>query len=229
MTLQRKLGTARRMGVDGIARAVASWAATTIWTREQLVVFQIRPEQLNSVAPLASAGRVTIRSKAVAAFRDEVPGPLPASLATELQSARSDYRVHWVEVEGALASWGFSADAAGSWPLTETRSSLVVPAGGVCLTAFETIPTLRGRRLYPALLTAILAERFSEGVPVAYIWCRRENVASYRAIRGVGFRETEVHRYSRLLGLVRRSEAVIDVQPAQPPFPMSLKDPERTV
>jgi RimJ/RimL family protein N-acetyltransferase len=210
MTLQRRLGTARRMGVHGVARAVASLAATTIWTREQLVVFRIRPEQLNSVAPQASGGRVTIRSKAAAAFRDEVHGPLPTSLATELQSARDDSRVHWVEVEGALASWGFSAPATGSWPLTETRSSLVVPVGGVCLTAFETIPAHRGRRLYPALLTAILTERFTEGAPVAYIWCRRENIASYRAIRRVGFRETAVHRYSRLLGLARRSEAVID-------------------
>jgi hypothetical protein len=210
MTLQRKLGTARRMGVHGVARAVTSWAATTIWTREQLVVFQIRPEQLNPVAPQASAGRVAIRSTAAAAFRAEVNGPLPPSLATELQSARGDYRVHWVEVDGALASWGFSAAAAGSWPLTETRSTLLVPTGGACLTAFETIPTLRGRRLYPALLTAILTERFSEGVLVAYIWCRRENIASYRAIRHVGFRETAVHRYSRLLGVVRRSEAAVD-------------------
>jgi RimJ/RimL family protein N-acetyltransferase len=209
MTLRRKLRTARRVGVRATLRAAASWVAAALWTRENLVVFQMRPEQLNPVAPPASAGRVKIQSKAVAAFLADGHASLPASLARELQSAQADQRVHWIEVEGALASWGFSGRAAGFWPLTETRSSLAVPAGGVCLTAFETIPSYRGRGLYPALLTSILTERFREGALVAYIWCRRENVASYRAILRVGFREVAIHRYSRLHGMVRHSESVL--------------------
>jgi RimJ/RimL family protein N-acetyltransferase len=209
MTLRRKLRTARRVGVLATLRAAASHVAAALWTRENLVVFQMRPEQLNPVAPQASAGRAKIQSKAAAAFLADGRESLPASLATELQSARADQRVHWIEVDGTMASWGFSARAAGSWRLSETRSTLAVPPGGVCLTAFETLPGYRGRGLYQALLTGILTERFHEGATVAYIWCRRENVASYRAIQRVGFREMAIHRYSRLHGVVRRSESAL--------------------
>lgn len=215
MTLQRKLATARRMGARGVARCVATRAVAALWTREHLVVFQVRPEQLNPVAPQVSPGVVTIRSDAAPTLLARPLVELPPSLAAELRSVGPDHRVHWVEVDGGVASWGFSARARGAWPLTETRSSLAVPAGGVCLTTFETMPHHRGRRLYPALLTWILTERFREGAPVAYIWCRRENAASYRAIRRVGFREVAIHRYSRLLGVVRRSESVVDDQSAR--------------
>jgi hypothetical protein len=168
----------------------------------------MRPEQLNPVAPAESSGRVTVHSEAAAAFLNRSQMSLPSNLVGELQLAGPGLRFHWIEIDGQLASWGFSARAAGSWPLTETRSRLTVPAGGVCLTTFETIPAHRGHRLYPALLTWILTERFGEGAPVAYIWCRRENTASCRAIQRVGFREIAVHRYSRVLGLVRQSESI---------------------
>lgn len=199
------------MGPRGVARTLASLAAATLWTRESLIVFHMRPEQLNPVVPRPSGARCTIHSATVPAFLASPRPSLPPSVAAELRSARPDQRIHWIEVEGAMVSWGFSTRAAGAWPLTETRSRLTVPAGGVCLTAFETLPAHRGRRLYPAILTRILEERFGEGAPAAYIWCRRDNAASYSAIQRVGFRELALHRYSRLLGVGWRSESSLGV------------------
>ncbi len=207
MKLRRKLETARRLGLRGVVQALASATSHMLWTREGLVVFQMRPEQLNPIAPELSGVRWTIRSATVPAFLAGDRVTSPESLAAELRSARPGQRVHWIEVQGTVISWGFSTPAAGSWPLTETRSRLTVPMGGVCLTAFETLPAYRGRRLYPAILTQIVQERFREGAPTAFIWCRQENVASYRAIERVGFRKIAFHRYSRLLGVVRRSDA----------------------
>jgi RimJ/RimL family protein N-acetyltransferase len=205
--MRQKLATARRLGFRDAVRHLASVAARALWIRERLVVFAMRPEQLNPVRPELGREDWQLRSEALSAFHWAGAIPVPASLAGELRSATPGQRVHWVQVGSEIVSWGFSAPAPGSWPLTETRSRLRVPLGGVCLFAFETVPAFRGRRLYPAVLTGILDERFREGATLAYIWCRQDNVASYRAIRRVGFREVAVHEFERFLGVSRRRES----------------------
>jgi RimJ/RimL family protein N-acetyltransferase len=205
--MRQKLATLRRMGVREAVRQLASVAAQAFWTRERLVVFEMRPEQLNPVAPALGEDAWELHSEACSDFRLSDATFLPAPLAAELRAAAPGQRIHWIEVAGTLVSGGFSAPAPGSWPLTETRSRLRVPPGGVCLLTFETLQAFRGRRLYPAVLTGILQERFREGAPIAYIWCHQDNVASYHAIRRVGFREAAVHDYYRLLGISRRRES----------------------
>lgn len=170
------------------------------WIRERLIVFRMRPPQLNSVAPDLDA-RWTARSMSGPDFMDRVSAEVPAPLSAELSAAPLVQRVHWIEVEGQIAGWGFSVPIAGDWPLVETRSRLEVSSGGVCLISFETLPSFRGHRLYPAVMSRILEERFGEGYTDAYIWCRPGNQASYRAIKRVGFQEVEQHDYARLLGV----------------------------
>lgn len=206
VSVRHKIATIRRLGLRGVLRRLASGVGAAIWTHERLVVFQVRPGELNRVAPELGSQSWRLRSESTARFPSVAGAAIPAALASELGIAVEGQRVHWIEVAGEIVSWGFSAPARGPWPLTETRTRLHVPAGGVCLLAFQTIPAFRGRRLYPAVLTGILEERFHEGVPVAYIWCRQENRASYQAIRRVGFREVALHDYRRLLGVAWRRE-----------------------
>jgi RimJ/RimL family protein N-acetyltransferase len=201
MILQRKLETARRLGLRASLRNVLRLVTRLFWVREQLVVFRLLPQQLNAVAPALDDARWSAWSMNGPDFLDRVGAQVPSSLSAELYAAPPDQRVHWIEVDGQVASWGFSIPATRDWPLVETRSRLAVPPGGVYLIGFETLAPLRGRRLYPAILTRILEERFGEGHTAAYIWCRPGNQASYRAIKRVGFQEVAQHEYARLLGV----------------------------
>ena len=201
MILLRKLETARRLGPRRSIRNVVRLVTQVFWIRERLVVFRILPPQLNPVDPALDDSRWTARSVDGPDFIDRVSGEVSSSLSAELSIAAPDQRVHWIEVEGQIASWGFSIPVTDDWPLVETRSRLAVPPGGVYLISFETVAPLRGHRLYPAVLTRILEERFSEGHTAAYIWCRPGNRASYRAIKRVGFQELEQHDYARLFGI----------------------------
>jgi hypothetical protein len=206
MSLLQKLATARRMGASGVVRKLVATLAALVWTRERLVIFSIVPQQLNAIDPLLAASRWASHNMPSADLLEASARQLPSSLAGELPGTHGQ-RAHWIEVDGEFASWGLSAPAEGqSWPLPETRSRLIVPAGGAFLTSFTTAPHLRGQRLYPALLTRILEERFAEGRTTAYIWCRASNIASYRAIKLVGFREMAQHDYTRLLGIAVRRE-----------------------
>lgn len=204
MKLRRKLGTARQLGVWGTTLHLFTPFVQFLWTREDLVIFRMLPHQLSAVEPDLAGTRWEAHSVESVEFLARYVDRAPAALLTELSSAARGQRVHWIEVDGEIASWGFSTQSNGAWPLTETRSRLVVPSGAVCLTSFETLRRLRGRRLYPSILTQILRQRFEAGCACAYIWCRERNVASYRAIKRVGFEEFANHRYTRVIGLSSR-------------------------
>lgn len=208
MSLRRKLTTVRRLGPRAVTLTILQALWDALYTDRTVVVFAIDPKQVNPVVPQLIGEHWSMGSDTVATYRE--PGALPDHVASELASAPAGQRIHWVKVGSRTASWGFSTPWQGPWPLTETKSHLVVSAGGVCLTAFETLPDFRGRRLYPSVLTAILVERFAEGATRAHIWCRHDNRASYRAIKLVGFRETAVHRYRRVLGVTRRTETSVE-------------------
>lgn len=188
---------------------MVSACRNALYLDETLVVFSVGPDQINGVDPqLGGASWISRSASLTGVPTGDVR--LAQLAATEALVARPGQRMHWISVDDRAVSWGFSTPWRGPWPLSETRSVLQVPEGGVCLTAFETIPQYRGRRLYPAVLTSILKERFAEGMQLAYIWCRRNNRASYRAIRSVGFRELTTHRYRRVLGVPWRTERLHD-------------------
>lgn len=205
MWLRQKLTTARRLGLQAAARLIVSACRNALYLDETLVVFSVGPDQINPVDPqLDDASWTPFSASLTSVPTSDVR--LARIAAAEALVARPGQRMHWISVDDRAVSWGFSTPWRGPWPLSETRSFLQVPEGAVCLTAFETIPQYRGRRLYPAVLTRILEERFAEGVGLAYIWCRRTNRASYRAIQSVGFRELTTHRYRRVLGVPWRTE-----------------------
>lgn len=203
MSLQRKLAALRRRGA---ARAIVRRAREALWSDCTLVVFRITPEQAVSVAPALDDGVSWSYECRTPHELARMEQPLPASLVGELAQGAPDRRIHLLRVAGALASWGVSDTPDGWWPLTETRSILPVEPRGVCLTAFETEPRYRGHRLYPALLSRILRERFSEGARVAFIWCEQDNAASHAGIIRVGFRELARHRARRVLWMRRHQE-----------------------
>jgi hypothetical protein len=172
--------------------------------RESLVIFRMLPGQLASVQPQLQD--VTFMSRNVAELAAEIEAlDFPRNLRDELRAPQPDLRLHLIHDANKVASWGFSVRPSGTWPLTETHSVLHVEEGAVCLFAFETLPEFRGRRLYPALLSSILLERFQEGAPAAYIWCAIDNRASYSSIKRVGFVEVGTHRYRRVLGFSTRT------------------------
>lgn len=209
MNLRRKLATARRLGLRTSLRELALAAIRLIWIRERLVVFRMVPQQLNAVVPTLGDTRWIARSMNGTDFISSAGKTAPPQMSAEFLGVPPAQRVHWLEVGGQIASWGFSTPVSGDWPLVETRSRLVLTTGSVCLTSFETVASFRGHRLYPTLLTRIIEERFGEGYSAAYIWCRESNQASYRSIKRVGFREVARHDYARLFGVPWRRERAL--------------------
>lgn len=207
MSLRHKLTTARRMGLRAAVLTLLRAAVTALYTTETLIVFVIGPDQLNPVTPELEGELWSMRCNDTSTLGDL--RDVPEHVTSEMRSPPPGQRMHWAEVSGRVVSWGFSTPWIGPWALSETRSTLIVPPGGVCLTALETLPEFRGRRLYPSVLTVILSERFSQGARRGYIWCRQDNIASYRAIKRVGFQEIAIHRYTRLLGWARHDESSI--------------------
>ena len=84
--------------------------------------------------------------------------------------------------------------------LTETPGAVRdFEANAVSLYDFHTIPEFRGRRVYQALLSRILARRFAQGAARAYITVLLSNTPSRVAIERVGFQLIREHHYRRLL------------------------------
>ncbi len=206
--MRQKFATIRTLGPGGTLRRLAQGARQALWRNDSLIIFRIRPGELRPVTPHFAVGKPgRMRSIAAGAISSRERSGLPARLATELAGAVPGQRLHLIEIDGRVVAWGFSAVSPEPWRLTETGSVLPMEPGGVCLTAFETVPCYRGRRFYPSIMTLILLERFGEGAPAAYIWCAPDNAASYGAIRKVGFRELAVHRRVGALGISRLTES----------------------
>jgi GNAT superfamily N-acetyltransferase len=182
-----------------------------VWSDQSQVVFRILPTQLQIITAQLDKGRWIYRTSSASALARRARADLPEPLARELEDDRGQRRVHLIELDGNIVSWGFSAAPCEHWPLSETRSTLRVEGAAACLMAFETLPEYRGRRFYSTILSRILEERFRDGADAAYIWCSPANTASYVAIKRVGFQEVAIHRLVRVLGFERRSERRLDV------------------
>jgi GNAT superfamily N-acetyltransferase len=130
-----------------------------------------------------------------------VPIPLPANwlVTTSGDPAHVGFRpstetCHVLLVDGQVAGKGFtSIPADDKWAIGETGTILIMPEGSLLLTAFYTVPQMRGRGIYSALLSNILSEFFAGGGKEAYIGAVKGNHASHAAIKKIGFQEHEVH------------------------------------
>lgn len=199
-----------RLAEEGIVpalRAGVRAALTAIAESRQGNVYAMTPDEVQPVA-------ARIRPEEQLEFHQNTVEDLllweGSSLTTASAisaCARSFSRVlhakgtlHTVVIDGRLAGWGHSFYPTGPAQLTETPGAVLeLPSGAVSLYDFHVVPEFRGRRIYQALLTHILQQRFTEGASRAYITVLASNTASRVAIERVGFRRVAVNHYRRVL------------------------------
>jgi CelD/BcsL family acetyltransferase involved in cellulose biosynthesis/ribosomal protein S18 acetylase RimI-like enzyme len=195
------------MGLREAVRTAANGAMARIHDRRTGLVYSMTPDQLQPAAPALAAGETfEIHDNRI----DDLllwsgSSPNTASLLT--QCARTYARArnagrsfHTIVVNGKLAGWGYSYLPTEPAQLTETPGAILeFEPNAASLYDFHVLPEFRGRRLYQALLTGILRERFADGAARAYITVLESNTASRKAIERVGFRVMRRNLYRRLL------------------------------
>ena len=179
-----------------------------VWADDSLLVFAARAVDVRPQVPTLDAGVPwSVVDREVRSIDAATAAGLPSSLRAALPYFAPDARLHTVHVDGELAAWGFSAFPTATWPLVETATTLEMPPASGCLTAFETVPRFRGRRLYPTLIVSMLDDLFGRGAAQVFIWCRSENHASRAAIARVGFRQVAEHALQRRFGVSRSTRS----------------------
>jgi CelD/BcsL family acetyltransferase involved in cellulose biosynthesis/ribosomal protein S18 acetylase RimI-like enzyme len=199
-----------RLAEMGIATAVRTGVrevATRIYDRRDGLVYSMTPGQLQPVQPkLAAAETFEVHDNRI----DDLllwAGSSPSTASLLTQCARTYARAlnagrtfHTIVMGGKLAGWGYSYLPTEPAQLTETPgATLEFEPGAASLYDFHVLPEFRGRRIYQAILTAILRKRFAGGATRAYITVLESNVPSRIAIERVGFRLLRTNRYRRVL------------------------------
>ena len=210
--LKDAAGRARELGLGRGLKLAARVGAKRVGERTRGLILRVTPQEAVGVEPRLAAGE-TCEFR-----RDEIRDlakwkgtsrETARALALMLQSAperlRGGRTLHTVLVNGQLAGWGWSY-----WPtepavVTETETTIEFEPQSVSLYDYFVLPEFRGRRLYQALLSRILTERFAEGAERAYIGVLAANRPSLKAIERVGFRVVAVDELTRLLGWKRAS------------------------
>ncbi len=184
-------------------RAFAHSALRWLWRNERVLVFtkKIDGKQDDSLVwSRNDVGLLTVPATVDALNQTNLL--IPKLLIESVAAAPAEEWVHALAAGSEIVGWGMSASPQNGWPITETESVLDVPKGDVVMTTFFVHPSWRNRGLYQALLQAMLAR---EGARAdahlsAWIWCLESNIASARAIRRVGFIESQRHVFSRRCG-----------------------------
>lgn len=97
---------------------------------------------------------------------------------------RSGHQAYVARLNAAPVAYGWSATREATFG--PQRTTFSIPDGNQYLWAFVTLPTWRGRGLYPRLLQAIIAEERREAGRF-WILHRWDNAASARGIEKAGF------------------------------------------
>ena len=200
----------RRLAEMGVMESVMTGlraAVSRVYDRRTGIVYTMTPDRLRPVEPVLRPGEI------FEAHENHIEdlllwnGTSPSVETALTACARSYSRVrnanrslHTVVVDGNLAGWGYSYVPAEPANLTETPGAVLeFEPDSVSLYDFHVLPEFRGRRLYQALLTAILRKRFAEGAARAYITVLESNAPSRTAIERVGFAAIRRNRYRRVL------------------------------
>jgi CelD/BcsL family acetyltransferase involved in cellulose biosynthesis/ribosomal protein S18 acetylase RimI-like enzyme len=200
----------RRVAEEGVGAALAAAgraAVTAFVDVRRGHVYAMRPTDLEPVtASLGPGVQLEVHANRV---EDLLlwKGRSPSTASAIAECARAYPRVrnvngtlHTAVVSGALAGWGYSYYPKEPARLTETPGAVFeFEPGAVSLYDFHVLREFRGRRIYQALLTHILQQRFAEGAPVAHISVLASNHSSRVAIERVGFRLVAVNAYRRVL------------------------------
>lgn len=143
--------------------------------------------------PLTEAAPAAVAPRAPATFEQvgpEVAGALAQAMGMEdpapvLERFATGRRCYIARVAGALASYGWvSFEEEG---IGEVGLILHLQRGEAYIWDCATLPTYRGQRLYPALLTHILGRLRAEGLQRVWIGASHDNVASHKGMQLAGF------------------------------------------
>jgi CelD/BcsL family acetyltransferase involved in cellulose biosynthesis len=206
-----RVGRARELGAAGAVSAASSQALRRVWRVDRWLIHTLTPAELLEPALRLARGEVLSISndepRVLLRCREEDKETRRAILnavQTLTSPQREGRTLHAVLVNGSLAAWGWSERPRSSLCLSETGIHLPSEANSVSLHGFYTVPSQRGKRLYPMLLAAILSDRFSEGAQRAYVMCSASDQASRSGIAAAGFRLYEVHEVARRLWTTTR-------------------------
>lgn len=193
-----------RMREMGLARSVthsAELISERTAGRRRGIVYRMNPGDLRAASAALHPGEtIEIHENALEdlarrdIWDDEGARDIGWQVRIFTDGVKAGRTLHTLLVNGRLAAWGHSY-----WPtepatLTEVGAvQLHFEPGSVSLYDFHTLPEFRGRKLYQALLTAILKQRFAEGAERAYITVLARNAPSRAAIERVGFRPVVVN------------------------------------
>ena len=203
-----------RLREEGIGRGITALlrlVVSPLWERQTGHVYAMHPGQLRPVQPrLSHPDTVAYHENRIEDLlcwhgRSVATASDITVCAQQYSRSRASGRtLHTVLVNDRLAGWGYSYYPQKPAQLTETPgATLDFPAGSVSLYDFHVVPECRGKRIYQALLTHILQQRFAEGAPLAWITVLASNVPSRVAIEHVGFQLKAANRYRRLLRWTR--------------------------
>jgi GNAT superfamily N-acetyltransferase len=140
--------------------------------------------------------------------------------ATVVRRLASPTSSCWVADEGGRfvhASW---IETRAAW-VGEADRFFVVPEGGAYIYESFTRPEMRGRGVYPAVLTAISAELAQRGIATLWIAAEATNHSSLRAIAKAGFSPSFQIEVRRRWG---RTQVVVP-RGAEPRFSERLPGP----
>jgi RimJ/RimL family protein N-acetyltransferase len=111
-------------------------------------------------------------------------GPFDVSVGLK-RLCRGD-RCYTVCADGRLAHYSW-VQSSGSHPITEAGLSLPVESGEIWIYDCRTGDRVRGQGIYPETLKRIVNDHFAAGYHTAWIYTRRENIASQKGILRAGF------------------------------------------
>jgi ribosomal protein S18 acetylase RimI-like enzyme len=184
-SLREKIGRVIRK-----ALAYVYVSETYVWY--ELILNDARPR-----ISLPSGFRLVQGSYQELPLLDQVPTMPTIEKATwQLQNAAD----LWLVLEGqqlAFACWIFR----GAMPMrvAPRRQVVVSPPSIVCLENSATSPAYRGRGLAPAAWSGIADELEPRGIKFIVTKIEVSNVASQRAVKKSGFRESATLRYRRIV------------------------------
>lgn len=127
-------------------------------------------------------------------------------LSAALKRIESGTRAFTIVIDGKLAHSGWLVPRQSESTMTEVDQTLKLPEHSAALFDFYTHPDHRGRGLYGANISHMLAQVFAEpSTAYAYIAVLADNVASRKAIERAGFQYVGSFHWASRLGKISKS------------------------
>ena len=193
--LVHKLKRAREMKLTDSVRKVAILTTRLIGGRGCGIVFIMCPEDLREAKPM-------LKPDEQCAFHEnefydllfwrgaslEISTLISEKARSIPQLLKSGRTLHTLLINESLVAWGISCFPQEPAVLNESGGAIFkFEPESVSLYDFYTLPEIRGRKSYKALLVHILRLRFGQGAKLAYIGVAANNVASAKRLNASDF------------------------------------------